>query len=229
MLDDIDFQWNVPHEVKSSRAYRMRSRHISKALQTLQSMQEYGAFMDEEYGDVRDSDLSVNVARQIAQYTNTVESNKSLDEDSTRMGGSLYRQGLLVGVTEIYLFEAFDWLDQGGEVDTKSDEGSKSFDEWLAEQKSKPSPKRKRERATSMETKHDSSDGSLVLSQCCQSSQVSVEYLRVQFNCILLVTHLVHIIKAIWIVVRGEEGYVGERVEQEMGREKSHGRQRRHT
>jgi len=164
MLEEMDFVWSLP-KLKTTHAYRKRSRNISRAASTITAMNEMRSTMHlKSVNRQKDTtNQKADVSKKIAQHvinmeTLKLEGNEPLAKRSARKlvpahDGHLkiaFREALLVGVSELDLFHAFEEIDQREEVCVASvvddnsphlslhpSQESNSFQEWLSDRKGK--------------------------------------------------------------------------------------------
>lgn len=193
MLEEINFQWVLPKKVKVTNAHRKRARNISKAHTAIQLMDEHCGSLQKEISSSRDENLVKDLARQIAQHVNHSEAVKSSSDEVGHVMMSIFRQGLLAGVTEVDLFHAFELSDQGNEANVTSSspdsmnhphltnnpsQGSNSFNESLSNREAEWTHYRKRiridEQPNQMEEEVDNEDWNhpMLLSSRLQSEKV---------------------------------------------------------
>jgi len=152
MLDKIDFQWALS-KLKTTHAYRIRSRNITRAAYLINEINKYGTrHQDTEYeGD--SNNRKSNISKQMAQHVINIEMKKLKPWLEGKEGASqvdlnmAYHEALLTGVTELDLFNSFEEIGQGCEVEDevdlkkyphlslRSSQKSSSFQEWLSDRK----------------------------------------------------------------------------------------------
>ncbi|KAL3811831.1 hypothetical protein ACHAXA_004258 [Cyclostephanos tholiformis] len=115
VLDEMNFKWVLPQEVKATHAHRIRVRNISKANSAIQLMNELCGSIQNEVLPSRDENLVKDLARQIAQHVNKNEAATTSD-DVGHVMMSIFRQSALAGVTEVDLFNAFEQSDRENET-----------------------------------------------------------------------------------------------------------------
>ena len=135
----MNFKWVLPQEVKVTHAHRKRVRNISKANSACRLINEQCGSVQNEVSPSRDENLVNDLARQIARHFNENEAAPSSDDVGHAMM-SIFRQSLLVGVTEVDLFHAFEQSDRGNEAYVTSS----SPDSISHSHMSKPSSQRSR-------------------------------------------------------------------------------------
>jgi len=166
MLEEIDFQWALP-KLKTTHAYRKRSRNITRAASTLHAINNYssGTMQQEIAHDERDSqNRKTVISKQIAQHMINTETSKLEGKDyiTSQMKvdylNLAYQEASLAGLTELDLFIAFEEIGQGNEVDVTNGVGnypqlalgpsqeSNSFQEWLSDRKGKWRQQQRRKR-----------------------------------------------------------------------------------
>jgi hypothetical protein len=115
-LEEMNFKWVLPREVKVTHAHRIRVRNISRANSAIQLINEHcHPVVQNEVSPSRDENLVKDLARQIAQRFNEYEAARSSDDVEHSMM-SIFRQSLHAGVTEVDLFNAFEQADRGNET-----------------------------------------------------------------------------------------------------------------
>ncbi|KAL7554134.1 hypothetical protein ACHAWF_017541 [Thalassiosira exigua] len=147
-LEELDFQW-VPDNGRT-HAYRKRSRNITRAASTINTLNNYCVSATEGQFATNDIDPNrrSNVAKQLAIHIINREkrSNSDGDDDSHAADRSIFHLGLMAGVTEIDLYHAFENV--GKKVHHSDGVGyprlslhptqeGKYFNEWLSDRKLK--------------------------------------------------------------------------------------------
>eukprot|EP00571_Detonula_confervacea_P016952 CAMPEP_0172302726 /NCGR_PEP_ID=MMETSP1058-20130122/4390_1 /TAXON_ID=83371 /ORGANISM="Detonula confervacea, Strain CCMP 353" /LENGTH=1412 /DNA_ID=CAMNT_0013013315 /DNA_START=162 /DNA_END=4399 /DNA_ORIENTATION=- len=177
MLEEIDFHWVLHPKLRSTHTYRKRSRTILREAAAIHTVNEYGNGTTKYQDDIAvaggccDSNQKDDVAKQIAQDVYKMEAIKSglaKDDDSSQVANkSVFRLGLLAGLTELDMYNAFVQLDRRSEImdvvtsssglgddgnkyyprlSIHSSQESNSFQGWLTDRKIKWREQRQQQR-----------------------------------------------------------------------------------
>jgi hypothetical protein len=199
MLEEMNFKWVLPQEVKVTHAHRKRVRNISKANSAIQLINELCGSVQNEVSSSRDENLVKDLARQIVRHVNENEAAGSSDDVGDAMV-SIFRQSLLVGVTEVDLFYAFEQSDRGNEAYVTSSSPDSISHSHLTKHSSRRSRvpdemgqltnQRKRVRSDKTENEVDDEDLNNAMLDFSRLQQVKVRSLRKWSFLLCLVPYL---------------------------------------